>query len=519
MLATRPLLALSIPFMLGIALSCSHSVPFAVAVGVAVAGIALVAVDKRVAVVGTMLAACAIGALRYDSAIRVPANDISRIPPTRIAVVEGFVTTDPVVRDGRLAFTLRSVAVDAHGLHYAAMGSVAVTVLATTAEIQDGDHLALTGALDHPVGLANPGSGSWAEYLARRGIRTQLLVGRPSAVGILPGGQPNPFRQAAWSIRAALLRSLKACLPQSDAAVLAGVLLGLRADLPASLLAAFVATGTIHILATAGLHVGIVYKALMSLLEVLSVHKKLAAMTTIGAIWVYDLMAGGRMAVTRAAIMASIYLLAIVVERTPDALNSLGAAAVAILAIEPTQLLESGFQTSFGAVLMIACMMPVWEKLWSQPVRAIHNRLLQSTCRRFSELAGLTLFAQLGAAPVLASAFNLVSILGSVANLIVVPILFYLIPVGLLVAISGIWLPHATSLVAHILVSPAIAVIVAVVRAFAGIPAASISVPSPPLLAIVAYYGVVVLLFVSNEKHLLRFKDEPKPNGAVADAA
>jgi competence protein ComEC len=493
--------------MTGIALASAVALPGVVIVAVGILALIALVLAPRIVTICALVAVASVGALRYIAWTSVAVDDISSLAPAGAARVDGYIASDPDVRSGRVSFRLNAIAADAHAAHFSVSGDVAVTVdLAEGGDlgVGDGDHVQLTGELYKPNSLANPGSGSWAEHLRRQGVHCALGVHHASSVNVLPGGRRNWFRHAAWDARAALLKSLRLILPRTDAAVLAGVLLGLRVDLPPQLLAAFVATGTIHILATAGLHVGILYKLLMDTLLGLTLHRKLAAIATIGGIWIYDLMAGGRMAVTRAAIMATIYLLAIVVERSPDVLNSLGTAAMAILIAEPTQLLEPGFQTSFGAVLVIASMMPIWARLWDESIHALRSVKGRHVARRGVELTGLTLFAQLGASPVLASAFNVVSMTGSVANLIVVPVLFYLIPAGLVVAIIGIWSTASAAPVAHVLLSPVIGFITATVNQFAKLPGAEIVVASPPLWAVISFYIGTSGLFLATERRLLR---------------
>ena len=124
------------------------------------------------------------------------------------------------------------------------------------------------------------------------------------------------------------------------------------------------------------------------------------------------------------------------------------------------------------------------------------------------ELTGLTLFAAAGAAPIIAHSFNIVALTGSLANLIVVPVLFYLIPVGLVITIAGIWLPGFAAIFAHWLLSPAIHFIVVVVSGAARIPGASTVSISPSLVQIAAYYMIVAFIVLWTEKWLWRTRSQ-----------
>ena len=108
------------------------------------------------------------------------------------------------------------------------------------------------------------------------------------------------------------------------------------------------------------------------------------------------------------------------------------------------------------------------------------------------ELVGLSVFAQLSAAPIVAAAYNQISVLGSPANLAVVPALFVLIPAGFIAALVGCAWPAAAAALFHGIVAPVLHFIVATVVFFAGLPRASIAEPDLPTWAIVAYYVVLI---------------------------
>ena len=167
-----------------------------------------------------------------------------------------------------------------------------------------------------------------------------------------------------------------------------------------------------------------------------TVPRKWGAVFTIAALWLYALMAGGRPSVTRAVLMASLYFGALLFEREPDLPTSFGAAALVILFLQPTALLEPGFQMSFLTILTLALAMPVWDSFWRPRLTAHLKRpLVRKAALRAVELAGLSLFAQLGSLPIVASDYNEFPLTGWLANLLVVPTLFLLIPLGFIGAL------------------------------------------------------------------------------------
>lgn len=493
-LRSRPLVWLCLLFMAGLLLAGLLAPSLWLAGAATALGLALLFVRRAPAWIGIAFIGLALGVARYATFTSRPADDISHlVSPAPVSVI-GTVASDPDTRPGRTLFLLDCQSVETHAGPLPATGTVYVSLIAYARDdaplLSEGDRVSLDGILEEPEGATNPGAFSWRDYLARRAIWCQMRVRRPGAVVLLGHPLGSVWLNTAWRVRRALERSIRAGLSPEDAAVVSGILLGRRADLPPALMADFVATGTVHILATAGLHVGIVALLLMALFERVTLPRKLSAALMIATLWLYALVAGGRPSVTRAALMASVYFGAILFERAPDLLTSLAAAALLVLWLQPTAIFEPAFQMSFATVLGLIVLMPIWTDF-------LRDRLSKLTrgWRRAGtwawELAGLSLVAQLAAAPVVAQAYNQVSVLGVFANLCVVPLLFLLIPAGFLAAIAGCISRVLGGVLFHVVVAPLLHALVALVVFFANLPGASLSVAPLPLSVIFAYYGVL----------------------------
>ena len=246
-----------------------------------------------------------------------------------------------------------------------------------------------------------------------------------------------------------------------------------------------------HILASAGLHVGVVAFWTLFLCERLTLPRKASAGIIIGTLWLYALMAGGRPSVTRAVVMATLYFGAILFEREPDGPTTLAAAALLILLFQPTALFESGFQLSFLTVLTLTLGMPAWQAWWRPRIEGrVARPLPRKVVWWVVEMAGLSLLAQVGAAPVVAADYNEVSLSGFLANALVVPTLFAVIPLGFLGA--GLWgLGHALGGALLALAGLGLRYVTAMVRLFGESAWASraVTTPSPALIAL--YYGLI----------------------------
>jgi len=494
----RPLLTWAAAFAAGIGASELGVLPPTAALCLAALGAAAL-LTRRWAVLfpaGLLLLGLSAGAIRLASFQTVAPTDVSRWADSpRPVTVTGTVASDPEARPGgRLTFFLRAEQAQTRGQSVQVTGEAAVTLGPEAAHglaLDYGDRVQLDGQLDTPQSATNPGAFSWREYLARRAVYAELRVKRPGAAQVLGAGSPNPFLALAWRVRQGALNALQRSLPPTEAAVLSGILIGRRSDLPPELTADFVHTGTVHILASAGLHVGILAFWLERLFRTLTLPRKAQAALLIACLLLYALVCGGRPAVVRAVLMAALYFGSILFEREPDGPTAIGAAALIILILQPTALLEPGFQLSFLTILTLALTMPLWNSFWRPKLAA---GIKQPALRKAAEWAvdgfGLSLLAQLGATPIVALSYSEFSLTGWLANGLVVPMLFALIPLGLIgIAIWTLW--HGLGALLLTAAGWGIAVISGIVRGLGEAPGSHVSLPPPPLPLVLAFYALV----------------------------
>jgi predicted membrane metal-binding protein len=128
-----------------------------------------------------------------------------------------------------------------------------------------GDRLRVRARVDIPTGPRNDGEPSERDQLADQGVSLILTVHRPKDV--VDGG-PAAGWDPWWArLRARFADAVESRLPPLEATVLEGVLWGDRGNLPASLRQEFSDTGTVHVLTTAGLHLGIMAAFVAALLS------------------------------------------------------------------------------------------------------------------------------------------------------------------------------------------------------------------------------------------------------------
>lgn len=202
-------------------------------------------------------------------------------------------------------------------------------------------------------------------------LRRNEAVVSPDRAECVAEGEGNPF--AAWcaarrrACRAVLARGLED--KPEVAGVLQSLLLGYREDLPEALRADFASTGTIHIFAISGAHVGMAVMLLELLLGALMVPRTRRFWVVVPFLAVYVTMTGLATSAVRAAVMAGCLSLAPVLRRRGDAFSGLSLAAAAILLASPAQVADIGFLLSFSAVWGILTLDPPLERALLKPFR------------------------------------------------------------------------------------------------------------------------------------------------------
>ncbi len=505
---TRSIAALlALAFAAGILLRLY--VPLWVCAAVAVLG-ALVCTrviqDKPRSTLGILAAVFFLGSWRYDVAVRAPTSDISRLI-SFVSAVQGAVASDPqttgahtsfvllveraktftgwVHATGRVMVNLYADCDSAYMRHFAVGAKLAGTTL------EYGDKIIMRARLYAPSPPTNPFGFSWKNYLSRKGIYTCASISHREQIQNLREQGGNALVRLVLRGRRALVDAIHRVYPSPENSVIAGMILGTYAYLPTDVLRDFCRTGTLHLLAASGYNCWILVFLLNPLLRWIKILPKWRWVAIIAALIFYVLAVGGKPSLVRAAVMASLGLLARFLKRAPDAKNLFFVAATVILAIEPSDLFDIGFQLSFLAVwgiINISPMLGAVKMLRSAGIVGLNApRGRKSTSLLVRKiLAGLgataiaTVSVMLVTAPVIAYYFNYVSLVALPANLAVeltVPLVF---GAGLLSPVATEVLSYAGTAVTRIMLQ--------VVSYLADLRFSALSVPSPPVLAIGGYY-------------------------------
>ena len=340
--------------------------------------------------------------------------------------------------------------------------------------VAPGERLVVRGRLAPFDEARNPGEPSRRAIAVGEGLAGELVAGR-----VVARAPPDPRDVRAWAarLRAALSTRLRALIPEPEATVLAGALWGERGTLPHALRDDFQATGTVHVLVTAGLHLGVVAALVLGLLRLVGVPRVAASLGAIPCVVAYAWLSGAHLPSQRAAVMVSLALLARASGARLVSWNALALAALVVAALWPAAVRTVSFALSFSCVAAIV--------LFARPLEHALARL--ALPGRVREALALTIATQIGVWPLSAATFGLVAPYAILANAVVVPATGLAMVCGI-AALALAALPPLGALAAYV-ASWDVDAILQVVRHVAALPGARVSVAP----AIVGYDAVALL--------------------------
>ena len=340
------------------------------------------------------------------------------------------------------------------------------------------------GYLSLPSSPRNPGGFDYRSFLLRRKIYVLADVFSPGCIVVLGEKCGNPVIRLALLLKSRMETIIEKSMDPPQSLFLEAMLLGNRRKLPEEWKEVFSSTGTAHILSISGLHVGFVFSIALILFGVLNLPVKMSSMLTVIIIIAYCLVTGSRPPAIRASIMAIMILTGRMLDRPVNNWNSLALAAFIILALNPMELFNPGFQMSFVAVFGILYLCPRIQRL----LHPSHS-WLKWIWRSTTVIAG----AQIAVLPLIAYYFNVLPLISFPANFVVVPMLAIIVGLGFSACILGlIWIGFAHLFNAANWV--AITGLLKTSEFLYRLPGSYVRIQSPPVYFIIVYYLCIFLL-------------------------
>lgn len=304
----------------------------------------------------------------------------------------------------------------------------------TTSPLKYGDILLAKANFTNIAAPKNPGEFDYKQYLAYQQIYQQAFI-KPGMFKQLPLNTGYQLFAFVYGLRSYFINAIDKYVPGADEkGVAAALLLGYTQFLQDDMQKTYSHTGTIHVLAVSGLHVGVIYLFAGSLLLFLDKRGRwgiwVKTILLIMVVWLYALLAGLPPSVSRAASMFTFFALAQLFNRRTNPYNIVSMSALLLLCMNPFLITRIGFQLSYAAVVGIIFYQPrFYEQL------NLKNKYLD----KIWQLSSVTLAAQLATTPLTLYYFNQFPSYFLLANLLAVPLAGIILPMGFIFFFSTLF--------------------------------------------------------------------------------
>ncbi|MEA3407779.1 MAG: DNA internalization-related competence protein ComEC/Rec2 [Chloroflexota bacterium] len=455
--------------------------------------------QERLAV--ALLVAALLGGWRHHLAQpRIDETHLAHYNDGGEVSITGYVSADPSVRDTYTQLEIAALRIEADDVECPIRGRLVANV-GHYPRYEYGDLLRVKGNLETPPVLD---TFSYKEYLAARGVHS---LTRYATVESLDEERGSRLLRAMFRAKQGLRTTIERILPNPEAGLLSGILLGLGHTLPDDLDNAFRTTGLTHIIVISGFNISLVIQAVM-----LSSHRLLHRWWALGislaVVALYALFVGATPPVVRAALMGCVFVVGQLVGRPSHPLTSLAAASLLMTLWNPLILWSVSFQLSLAATLALLVIEPVLTQGvygWMTP------RMDDDNARRWLRLLRdvllTTVAAQILTLPIIWHHFRSISLISLLANLLVLSIQPAVMAFGALATLLGVlWLPLGR--VAAWTVWPLLRYNIGVVRLLARIPGAAVDAPALSTGGLWALYGMIaVALVLAQRERRERIRD------------
>lgn len=296
-------------------------------------------------------------------------------------------------------------------------------------ELEVGDKIYFRSQFQSIQGRKNPATFDYANFMKRKYIYQQTYLSSENWSNAEVGTYFSPIIIAKKVQRQVKYIFEKYLKKKEALAIVSALVVGDKSELEVELKQGFSIAGAMHVLAVSGLHVGIIYKVLEFLFNLLFKNKKyqrLQAIIILIFLWSYAFITGLSPSVLRAVWMFSFIVIANLKLNHPNVYNTLAASAFFILVMNPNYLFHVGFQLSYVAVLGIVSIYPLLFKL------------LKTNNRIWNSVWGLTVVsfaAQISTFPIALYYFHQFPTYFLLSNYLAIPMAFMLLVGGLLLII------------------------------------------------------------------------------------
>jgi len=320
--------------------------------------------------------------------------------------IRGMVNSDPEVRDKstHLRLSAREIKLDKE---WREISGTALLFVPRYPAYSYGDMFLVTGELETPSQLDDF---DYKDYLAHQEIYATMLY---PAIEIIETGKGSIPLEWVYSVRNRLSQTMAKILPEPQASLAQGIILGIRGNIPSPLKDSFSRTGTTHLLAISGLHLAIVAGILLGIgIWLFGRRHNYYIWLPLVTIWLFALITGMHAPVIRGAIMVTLFLATELLGRQRSAITALALAAAVMVGISPQILWTVSFQLSFLAMAGLIFIFPSLQAIGRKAVKATlgEDRPAASIANIITDSFSVTLGAIIAVWPITSASFHLLAL-------------------------------------------------------------------------------------------------------------
>ena len=509
----RPLIPLLFALAGGIAMGNYLHIPDLLAVSVLCTAIVILLISfiarNNKAIVSVLLVSLfAIGILHINLYLysKPGENDISHYANGDLVSVEGLICENPRIGLGKTDLTVSTHRLFKNDRALSVHGRILLSIRGSEQTFKYGDVIRAKTRLRKPHNFKNPGGFDYVRYLRYRNILVRGFIDTPRKIALIREGRGNPLRTYLEQFRSSLRDLIQKSQPDDAGKILQALILGEKGEIPPNIIDNFQRAGVSHILAISGLHVGII--AFISTLIIRIILKAfpplllkyniftMSALISVVPILLYTFVAGFGISTVRATIMILTLLVAISLGKERDLFTTLALAAFIILIVSPVSLFDVSFQLSFAAVGSIVVITPrIVSLLYRRDESTSDTKpsLLRKITYNISVFIVVSLAATIGTLPLIALYFNRVSTVTIASNIVVIPIIgFIVLPLGLMTMLIAP-ITGSLSIILIKFISFFIHICIVSIDYLAALPFSSFTVTTPTHLEILCFYSLIII--------------------------